>query len=231
MTMKDRNQSRGSELQRASEGQERGGMQRRGEGRGELGRYGGRGGLMSPFSMMRRMMEDMDRLFGEFGMGGAGFGELGDFGEREMGLSRFEPQVEVLERDDKLVVRADLPGIKKEDVNVSIEENALCIEGERKSEHEEEKGGVLRSERSYGKFVRTIPLPRGIDLQSCDASFENGVLEITVDKPKESRKQIQVKSGERRGEPRVQGQQAGQQQERGEPRSARENGTAPSARR
>ena len=148
----------------------------------------------SPFGMMRRMMEDMDRLFEDFGFGRRTGSMLAPIGGGE--LERFTPAVEVLERDGKLLVRADLPGLKKEDVRVNVDDGGLLIEGERKSEREESREGYFHSERSYGSFQRRIPLPRGVDVSTCDASFDDGVLEVKIDLPKESRRTIDVRSRE-----------------------------------
>lgn len=128
---------------------------------------------LSPFTTVRRMMEDMDRIFGGGGWAG---GEL----------TGWNPQVEVFQRGENLVVRADLPGLESKDVNVELDDDALTIKGERKTEHEEtrEKEGYFHSERSYGSFERRIPLPPGIDRATCDASFQNGVLEVTLKLPK-----------------------------------------------
>lgn len=161
-----------------------------------------RGAVQSPFSMMRRMMDDMDRLFGDFGFGGFGrelsplFREsiIPSFGELSPMASAFVPEIEVLERDGKLIVRADLPGIQKEDIHVTCDEDGLIIQGERKSSKEDEREGYFHSERSYGSFSRRIPIPQGADVQSCDASFDDGVLEISVALPKESRRRIEVRS-------------------------------------
>ena len=131
----------------------------------------------SPFSLVRRMMEDMDRLFEQAG-GGLSFAESG---LQRSGLPVWSPAVEVVERQGQLVVRADLPGLKQEDVRIEATDDSLVIEGERRSELEvEEEGGIYRSERSYGRFSRTIPLPEGADVQGAQAKFENGVLEVTV---------------------------------------------------
>jgi HSP20 family protein len=96
-------------------------------------------------------------------------------------MERFSPQVDMFERDGKLVVRADLPGMNKQDVTVEVTEDAVVIDGERKYEHEENEGGMYRSERSYGHFHREIPLPEGIKTENATANFKNGVLEVTLD--------------------------------------------------
>src|SRR4029453_9986933 len=115
----------------------------------------------SPFTFMRRFSEKMDRLFEDFGFGRgwlapsfeSGLDWLGTFGN-----ASWVPQVEVFQRGDQLVVRTDLPGLTKDDINVEITDEALVIRGERKSEREEDKEGYYRSERSYGSFYRKIPL-------------------------------------------------------------------------
>jgi HSP20 family protein len=132
----------------------------------------------SPFSFMRRFSEEMDRLFGDFG-----FGSTLNF---DTGLDRFaswSPQVEVFERNKQLVIRTDLPGLTKDDINVDITDDLLVIRGERKSEREEDEAGYYRSERSYGTFYRRIPLPRGVNAENATAEFRNGVLEISMPAP------------------------------------------------
>jgi HSP20 family protein len=84
------------------------------------------------------------------------------------------------------VVRADLPGLSKDDVKVDVNEDRITIQGERKKQHEEEHEGVYRSERSYGSFYRQIPLPPGTMSDQAEAVFHDGVLEITMPAPPES---------------------------------------------
>lgn len=163
-------------------------------------------GQVRPFMMMRRMVEDMDRLFANFGVGRTGFGLLPTLRtDRDRDLwsdtgaasfAEWTPQVEAFRRGDKLVVRADLPGLKKDDVNVEIDDGLLTISGERHEERENEQGDYYRSERTYGQFYRAIPLPEGVNENQCDASFKDGVLEITFPAPKQEdrkAKRIQVK--------------------------------------
>ena len=93
------------------------------------------------------------------------------------------PQIETFQRGNEFVVRADLPGLKKDDVKIDITDEAVTIEGERRDEHEEEREGYYRSERSYGSFYRVVPLPDGAITDSAKAHFNNGVLEIVVQAP------------------------------------------------
>jgi HSP20 family protein len=161
-------------------------------------------GASSPFAMMRRMMDDMDRLFSDFGFTHPGLLASALSGGRTplsappstQGLQRagqrdlqqslqslWAPQVEVFERGNNFVIRADLPGLSREDVGVEIDDDALIIRGERYSDVEDDQEGYYRSERSYGSFYRAIPLPEGIDVSACNATFKDGVLEVTLPKP------------------------------------------------
>lgn len=133
----------------------------------------------TPFEFMRRFGEEMDRLFGDFGFGN---GLTSTLTRGVPGI--WAPQVEMFERDGQLLVRADLPGLTKDDVNVEIDNDAITIEGERQSEQNENREGFYRTERSYGKFYRRLPLPEGVDAQEADATFRDGVLEITMSAPK-----------------------------------------------
>jgi HSP20 family protein len=94
------------------------------------------------------------------------------------------PRIEVLQNNGQLMVRADLPGLTKDDVNVELMDDMLTISGERKEEKEEKREGFYRSERSYGSFYREIPLPEGAKTEEAAATFRNGVLEITMPVPK-----------------------------------------------
>lgn len=131
---------------------------------------------LSPFSFVGRVMDEMDRLAGDFGLG------RGLLATVDLNLPRaaWAPQVEMFERDGELVMRADLPGLDKDDVKVELADGALTIEGERRGEHEEEGEGFYRSERSYGRFYRRLPLPEGVSTDNATATFNNGVLEVTM---------------------------------------------------
>jgi HSP20 family protein len=136
---------------------------------------------MTPLTLMRRMLDDLDRVFDEYTPG-----RFAPPGERDLeppwvrsGVS-WAPKVDVFERDGNLVIRADLPGLRNEDVRVSCTDEAITIEGERRQDREVEGRGVYRAERTYGSFYREIPVPEGADTQRAAANFENGVLEITI---------------------------------------------------
>jgi HSP20 family protein len=153
----------------------------------------------SPFSLMRRMMEDLDRLFEDFGTRR----EQARTGRRDLTRASTErevfwtPDVDVLERDGKLVVRADLPGLSPDDVRVEVEDGALTIEGERRQEREIEGAGTYHAERIHGMFRRVIPLPEEVDPQSAEARFDNGVLEVSIPLPAEKRRgrRVEIQQG------------------------------------
>lgn len=164
----------------------RGGLVRRGTT--PLSGYGGAG---SPFGLMRRMAEDMDRIFGDFGFGPSlGLPLLSPSlgqgrGLTPGGLRAWAPQLETFRRGDKLVVRADLPGLRKEDVNVEVDNGMLTISGQRSEEQVDDRDDYYRSERSYGEFYRALPLPENVTGESCEATFKDGVLEVTLPLPKQ----------------------------------------------
>jgi len=136
---------------------------------------------LNPFTLMRRFTDEMDHFFKPSG-------ELAAI------PNAWIPVVEVKEKDNKILVTAELPGLKKEDVKVYVEGDALILEGERKKETEEKGTGFYHSERSYGAFCRSIPLPEGIKLDAITANFTNGVLEavIPVAEVKTKRKDVPV---------------------------------------
>lgn len=141
-----------------------------------------------PFGMMRRLQDDFDRLFGSFPYGQS-------LGDREM--LEWTPAIEAFQRGSDFVVRADVPGLSREDLSVEVGEDAITIRGERKFDHEEEREGIYRSERSYGSFCRVVPLPEGAVGESAKANFKDGVLEVVVQAPsQEVRRGRRIEIGE-----------------------------------
>lgn len=132
----------------------------------------------TPFTFVRRFSEEMDHLFEDFGLGRGMLTPMLDKAQLPQGP--WSPQIEIFERGNQLVLRADLPGLTKNDVNVEIDNDGITIEGERQHENEEKGEGYYRSERSYGKFYRRIPMPEGVKAEDAKATFKNGVLEITM---------------------------------------------------
>ena len=136
----------------------------------------------NPFQMMRRFTKDMERLFG--GFNGFTFPtffrtDLEPF-RMEFDEFKWAPPLEVLFKDGQFMVRADLPGLTKDDVKIEVTDEFLTISGERKEEKEEKREGFYRTERNYGSFFRQIPLPENVKTENAIATFHNGVLEITM---------------------------------------------------
>jgi HSP20 family protein len=112
---------------------------------------------------------------------------------------RWLPPMDLLETREHYVLRADLPGLADEDVNVQFEDNVLTISGERTAEHDDQPGGYYRLERAFGAFSRSLTLPDGVDPDTVQAHFERGVLEVTVPKPEQKKpRQVQIKLGDRK---------------------------------
>ncbi len=115
--------------------------------------------------------------------------------EREFFGRDFVPAIDIHEEDDKITVRADLPGLKKDEIDLSIRDNVLTLKGERKQEHEDKGKDYHRIERRYGQFIRSIPLPDTVDADKVSADYRDGVLEIVAPKSSESKtKKIAVKA-------------------------------------
>jgi HSP20 family protein len=146
----------------------------------------------NPFGVMRRMSEEMDRTFNQL------LGATGTSGAGTSRASGWYPAIEVAERNGEIQVQAELPGLRPEDINVEVTNEALIIQGERKYETENRGGNVVRSERRYGRFYREVPLPEGVNSDQVKAQFRNGVLDITVPVPQQAnkRRQIPIQSGE-----------------------------------
>jgi len=144
-----------------------------------------------PFAVAQRLIGEMDRVFENFGFGRHGMAPW-SFGQRSrpaaggQGLdwAPWSPEVEVFKRGDQFVVRADLPGLTKDQVHVEVTDDAVTIQGERRQEHEDRREGYYHSERSYGSFYRSIPLPEGAQADKADANFKDGVLEVTMPAPR-----------------------------------------------
>jgi len=161
---------------------------------------------LSPFSFMRRFGEEMDRLFGDFGLGR---GWIPPALGGELTAATWAPQVEMFERDGELVVRADLPGMTKDDIKVEFTDDGLTIEGERRNEQEEKGEGFYRSERSYGSFYRRLPLPDGVKTDNATANFRDGVLEVTMQAPKREERKARKLEIRGEAEPKAKAKTAG----------------------
>jgi HSP20 family protein len=140
-----------------------------------------------PFRDLVSLRDRMDRLFGE------GFGR-GWPAEEGLTTGVWNPPVDVYETADSIVLKADLPDVTKDDVDISVHGNVLTIRGERKREQEVKEKDFYRMERSYGSFTRSFTLPGTVDPEKIEAGFTGGVLTVTLPKREESKpKQIKVK--------------------------------------
>ena len=130
------------------------------------------------------LQSEVNRVFDAFFGNGAGASSA----------RRWVPATDLVETDDHLVLKADLPGLSRDDVEIEIEDRVLTVSGERKAEHEEKSEGFHRVERAFGRFSRSLTLPDGIEPESVEAEFADGVLEIRIPKP-EQRKPHRVAIG------------------------------------
>jgi HSP20 family protein len=139
-----------------------------------------------PIRELDSLQGDMNRLFDRFFEGRTPNG----------GGRRWIPAMDLVETEDALVLRGDLPGMNEDDVDIEIKDNVLTVSGERKSENEEKGEGYHRVERAFGSFSRSLNLPQGIDPEKVEASFDNGVLEVRIPKPAEAKPtRVQIGKG------------------------------------
>ena len=131
-----------------------------------------------PIREVDTLQGEMNRLFDTFFGNGRGLGG-------ETRARRWVPAMDLVETEDALVLKADLPGLDRGDVSIEVKDNVLTVSGERKAEHTEKTDGFYRVERSFGSFSRALALPEGIDAEKVAASFEKGVLEVRIPKPEE----------------------------------------------
>jgi len=149
-----------------------------------------------PLRELNSLQSEMNRLFNT--VFDAPSGSSGSV------LRRWVPAMDLVEVGDHFVLRADLPGMSEEDIDIEFEDSTLTVSGERKAEHEERGEGFHRVERSFGAFSRSLTLPKGIDGDAVTASFDRGVLEIRIPKP-EDRKPRRITIG---GQEAIEGHEA-----------------------
>jgi HSP20 family protein len=147
-----------------------------------------RGSSIGP---LQRFADEMNRVLDEFGLGRGWItprSEHNWFASPVFARSTealWAPDIEVFQRGNELVIRADLPGLNKDEIKVDIKDDGIIIQGERHREHEETREGLYRSERSYGSFHRWVPLPDGAMTDQAKAHFKDGVLEVIMPAPPE----------------------------------------------
>ena len=144
-----------------------------------------------PSAPMTKPWEELDRWFDEFGRQGL-LSPFSWYWPKEMeGMAPFEgrtPKVDVVDRDKEVVVRAELPGVKKDDLEVTLSEHTVTVEAHTTREEKKEEEQYYRREMSRGDFRRTLPLPRGVDETKATANFADGVLELTLPKTEKTEK-------------------------------------------
>jgi HSP20 family protein len=156
-------------------------------------------GWTSPFGLMRVFMDDLDRLVGGFALPGTDPNTSSSLNAAPSTGTPWVPPIEVFERDGKFVIRADVPGTDREQIDVEVDDDRVVLSGERVDEREENTSSFYRRERTYGRFQRAIPLPDGVDASQATATFNNGVLEIGMpitDRPGTRKLEIQQGAGD-----------------------------------
>lgn len=142
---------------------------------------------LNPFRQLSMLREEIDRLFE------SPSGALTDTSQPFMG--GWWPVVDLFQDKDNLIVKVELPGMKKQDIDISLHEGVLSISGERKADEQYKDAEVHRSERFVGRFSRSVTLPSPVVGEQCAASYQNGILTVTLPKAEESKpKQIEVKA-------------------------------------
>jgi len=136
---------------------------------------------LDPFEQLSQLRNEVSRLFDS------------PFGTLTQGFNEWAPAVDLYEDKDNVIVKAELPGMKKEDIDVSLHDGTLTISGERKLEEEKTEGETYRSERFYGRFQRSVLLPTAVLPDKVNAAYKDGILTITLPKSEEAKpKQIEV---------------------------------------
>jgi HSP20 family protein len=137
-----------------------------------------------PVRELTSLQGEMNRLFNSF------FDDNGDT------VRRWAPAMDLMEVDDNLVLKADLPGLSEDDIRIEVQDHVLTVSGERRSEYEDKGEGYYRMERASGAFSRSVTLPEGIDADRIEASFDKGVLEVRIPKPEERKpRRISIAAG------------------------------------
>ena len=139
-----------------------------------------------PIRELDSLQGDMNRLFDRFFEGRTANGTS----------RRWIPAMDLVETEDHLVLRGDLPGLTEDDIDIEIKDNVLTVSGERKAESEEKSEGYFRVERSFGSFSRSLTLPQGVEANKVEAHFDKGVLEVRIPKPAEAKPtRVQIGKG------------------------------------
>ena|SRR5437588_1229091 len=161
-----------------------------------------------PARELETIQTEMNRLFNTFF-------EAPQSANGQSMMRRWIPAMDLVETDDDFVLRADLPGLNEQDVNIELEDNVLTVSGERKAEHKERGEGYYRVERASGAFSRSLTLPDGVEPGRVQASFDRGVLEVRIPKPEQRKPRKVTISAGGSGQPTIEGSES-----QGEPDAA-----------
>jgi len=141
---------------------------------------------ISPFQELENLQREMNRLFD------LTFPKIGDMDATLLG-GQWAPAIDIYDSKDNIVVKADLPGLDKDNIDISIQDNLLTIKGEKKQKNDVKEEDYIRSERFYGSFHRSLTLPTDVDSTNVKATFKDGVLELVLPKKEEAKpKQIKI---------------------------------------
>lgn len=154
-----------------------------------------------PARELDTLQSDVNRLFDGF------FGRRGEAGGEAQARRRWVPAMDLVETEDSLVLRADLPGLERDEIAIEVKDRILTVSGERRAEHEDKREGYHRVERSFGRFSRSLELPQGVEADNVSADFERGVLEVRIPKPA-SRKPTRIEIGGTGGDAEADGKVA-----------------------
>lgn len=141
-----------------------------------------------PFRDLRTLQEEVNRLFSTNLTRG--------FGEEGIGRGAWVPSVDIFENKDQIVLEAELPGMKREDFELTVENNVITLRGERRFEKQDDTDNYHRVERSYGSFTRSFTLPQSVSAEGANAEYSNGVLRVTLPKREEAKSRRIEISGE-----------------------------------
>ncbi len=138
-----------------------------------------------PFSEMESLRHQMDRMFDEL------------TGTNRQSATNWKPAIEIQDREDSLVLRAEIPGVEAKDLDIQVAREAVAISGEHRYENKAQEQGFFRTELRYGSFQRTIPLPVAVENNQVQAEFKDGILKLTLPKAQEARhKVVKINLGE-----------------------------------
>ncbi len=140
----------------------------------------------NPWSTLPTLQDRINRLFDEVFPASEG--------REDVGLFDWRPVVDTYEKDDAIVIKAELPGVKKEDIAIDVRDNVLILKGERTHDKDIEEKSYHRRERFYGRFQRSFSLPEAVDPEKIEASYKDGILEVKLPKLETKKaKKIEIK--------------------------------------